>query len=213
MDEFENGAIDRRAVGERYRRGRVRGPRLRGRYIAKRRRDRDAYAATIATLVGLLALGVSGYTAYVQRQQLRAQVWPYLFVGTANVPPFVGFHAINSGTGPARVIAVGVQVDKQFVRDWAHADPAVDDQVRVVMSQLSNSVLPAGKDLTYFGPYDQASSEPFIELFLGKKHEIQVTICYCSVLDDCWVASRKTVPVAIADADACPIAEADRFKR
>ena len=31
--------------------------------------------------VGLLALCVSGYTAYLQRQQVRAQVWPYLEPG------------------------------------------------------------------------------------------------------------------------------------
>ena len=75
------------------------------------RRHWDAYAAIIATLIGLLALLVSGYTAYVRRQQLRAQVWPYLTVSSSNVPPSVGYHVINSGTGPARVIAVRVTVD------------------------------------------------------------------------------------------------------
>ena len=42
------------------------------------RRDWDGLAAVIAAFVGLLALLVSGYTAYLQRQQVRAQVWPYL---------------------------------------------------------------------------------------------------------------------------------------
>src|SRR3569833_993373 len=41
-------------------------------------RDWDALAAVIASFIGLLALAVSGYTAYVQREQLRAQVWPRL---------------------------------------------------------------------------------------------------------------------------------------
>ncbi|MGH8155426.1 MAG: hypothetical protein ACREP0_09375 [Rhodanobacteraceae bacterium] len=44
----------------------------------------DAMAAIIASLVGLLALIVAGYTAYIQRQQVRAQVWPYLQMGVAN---------------------------------------------------------------------------------------------------------------------------------
>jgi hypothetical protein len=30
----------------------------------------------IAAGIGLLALLVAGYTAYLQRQQVRAQVWP-----------------------------------------------------------------------------------------------------------------------------------------
>jgi len=209
MAEHENG--ERRPLDERPGRRRSSGLRFQRRYVARRGRNGDAYTALIATLIGLLALVVSGYTAYVQRQQLRAQVWPYVVIDTANVPPFVGFHAVNSGTGPARVIAVGVQVDKQFVGDWAHADPAVaNNTVRTVVSQLSNTVLPAGKDVTFFGPYE-AASEPFIALFLGKQHAIRVTVCYCSVLEDCWSGSSDTVPIAIADADACPIAKAERF--
>ena len=38
----------------------------------------DAVAAVIAAMVGMLALGVAAYTAYIQRQQVSAQVWPYL---------------------------------------------------------------------------------------------------------------------------------------
>lgn len=54
----------------------------------------DAVAAIIAAFVGLLALVVGGYTAYVQHQGVqteikgvRAQVWPYPEIG-------------ESGTGP-----------------------------------------------------------------------------------------------------------------
>ncbi len=39
-------------------------------------RSASRYDAVIATLVGFLALCVSGYTAYMQRQQVRAAVWP-----------------------------------------------------------------------------------------------------------------------------------------
>ena len=44
------------------------------------------YDAVIATFVGLCALCVSGYTAYVQRQQVRAVVWPILEFQTSNAP-------------------------------------------------------------------------------------------------------------------------------
>ncbi len=49
---------------------------------ALRRRDGSGLAAVIAAFVGLLALCVSGYTAYLQRQQVRAQVWPYIEFGS-----------------------------------------------------------------------------------------------------------------------------------
>ena len=49
-------------------------------FVPEERATRGAsrYDAVIATLVGLCALCVSGYTAYMQRQQVRAAVWPIL---------------------------------------------------------------------------------------------------------------------------------------
>ncbi len=41
----------------------------------KATRGASRYDAIVATLVGFLALCVSGYTAYMQRQQVRAIVW------------------------------------------------------------------------------------------------------------------------------------------
>lgn len=177
------------------------------------RRNWDAYAALVATLIGLLALLVSGYTAYVQRQQLRAQVWPYLTVATENAPPAFGIHVINSGTGPARVTAVRVTVDRQPVRSWAHAQKVMGvEPGGIIQSQLSSSVLPAGRDLMFLRPYNEQAGPRFEELFLGDKHAIAITVCFCSVLDECWVASSSTVPEAISGADACPIAAAEKFK-
>src|SRR5437899_9397323 len=49
-------------------------------------RRASRYDAVIATLVGLCALCVSAYTAYVQRQQVRAAVWPILEFDSGNGP-------------------------------------------------------------------------------------------------------------------------------
>ena len=142
---------------------------------APRARNWDAYTAAVATLIGLLALLVSGYTAYVQRQQLRAQVWPHLTLSTSNVPPEVGIHVVNSGTGPARIAAVRVTVDGRPVATWWEAQKAVEmKEGGVIQSQLANTVLPAGKDLTMVRPNDEASTPRFLAGFLGKKHELEM---------------------------------------
>ena len=52
----------------------------------KEMRRASRYDAVIATFVGFLALCVSGYTAYVQRQQVRAAVWPILEFDSSNAP-------------------------------------------------------------------------------------------------------------------------------
>ena len=49
-------------------------------------RRASRYDAVIATFVGFLALCVSGYTAYMQRQQVRAAVWPILEFDSGNGP-------------------------------------------------------------------------------------------------------------------------------
>src|SRR3954469_5768792 len=77
----------------------------------KPRRDWDALAAVIASFIGLLALAVSGYTAYVQREQLHAQVLPHLTIASSNVDPGSSWYVTNEGMGPARVTAMRVIVD------------------------------------------------------------------------------------------------------
>jgi hypothetical protein len=179
-----------------------------------RSRNWDAYTAGVATLIGLLALLVSGYTAYVQRQQLRAQVWPHLTIATNNVPPEIGLHVINSGTGPARIVAVRVTVDHHPAVRWEDAQKAMGvNPEGIIQSQLSNTVLPAGKDMTILRPFDEATTPRFVADFLGSKHDLTIAVYYCSVLDECWLVTTEDQPAALGGPAACPIAVTERFKQ
>jgi hypothetical protein len=66
----------------------------------KETRRASRYDAVVATFVGFLALCVSGYTAYMQRQQVRAAVWPILEFDSSNHPD-IHFMLTNKGVGPA----------------------------------------------------------------------------------------------------------------
>ena len=76
-------------------------------------RRASRYDAVIATFVGFLALCVSGYTAYMQRQQVRAAVWPILEFDSGNGP--IHFILANKGVGPAIIKHVILKVDDQPV--------------------------------------------------------------------------------------------------
>jgi hypothetical protein len=52
----------------------------------KETRAASRYETVIATLIGLLAVSVAAYTAYMQRQQVRAAVWPILEFDSGNGP-------------------------------------------------------------------------------------------------------------------------------
>lgn len=182
----------------------------------KPRRDWDALAAVIASFIGLLALVVAAYTAYVQREQLRAQVWPRLEIDEVNFDAELSWHVINQGTGPARVIAMRVAVDGGApVTTWDGVKKAAGytDEERTVTSWISAAVLPAGKDVAIIRSADDPQSRTrFRELLPGGKHRLRVTICYCSVLDDCWVATDSARPsIEPAPSDKCPIPDGERF--
>lgn len=83
-------------------------PMLQSAHGARRRREWEL-GAIIAALIGLLALFVSGYTAFVQREQVRAQVWPHLLIGYSD--PARELAVLNKGVGPALVKSVEITVD------------------------------------------------------------------------------------------------------
>jgi hypothetical protein len=83
-------------------------------------RRASRYEAVIATFVGLCALCVSAYTAYIQRQQVRAAVWPILEFDSSNAPD-IHFNLANKGVGPVIIRHVIVKVDGQPVRNWKEA--------------------------------------------------------------------------------------------
>src|SRR5437762_12335956 len=83
----------------------------------KETRRASRYDAVIATFVGFLARCVSGYTAYMQRQQVRAAVWPILEFDSGNGP--IHFSLANKGVGPAIIKHVNLKVDDQPVKNCA----------------------------------------------------------------------------------------------
>ncbi|HEY4283886.1 MAG TPA: hypothetical protein VGM62_12545, partial [Chthoniobacterales bacterium] len=78
-------------------------------------RSASRYETYIATFVGLCALCLGGYTAYMQRQQVRAMVWPILEFGSNNGP--IKLTLANKGVGPAMIRNVVVRIDGQPVKD------------------------------------------------------------------------------------------------
>ena len=181
---------------------------------AKSGRDWDAYAAVIATFIGILAVAVSGYTAYVQRQQLRAQIWPHLQLRYSSVNLRVW--AENEGTGPARVTAMRVTVDGTPVRSWGDVEKVAGftDETGLHRSSFSQAVLPAGREHDIIVTTDSdLGRAKFRELLPNGKHAISIIVCYCSVLGDCWTATGGNSHL---DSDAgpseCPVADAERFE-
>jgi len=155
---------------------------------AGRTRDWDAFAAIVAALVGLLALLVSGYTAHVQRQQVRAQVWPYLLIG--NDDPRQAIEVLNKGVGPAMVRGVQVWIDGKPQRSWDSALRTLGIPPHGYQnSTLNDNVLSPGEQVTWLRIADPAMYLRFRDAY---RTRLSVAACFCSTLGDCWVYRDRT---------------------
>jgi len=170
----------------------------------------DAAAAVIASLVGLLALAVAGYTAYIQRQQVSAQVWPYLL--WANSDNQMDFMWINKGVGPAIVKSAQVLVAGIPQHNWTAVMRSLQlEPIKYGQSTFNGNVLSAGETLEWVKFMDHASFQRFRET--ARRAKLDFKVCYCSTLGDCWVndTSKGNGNVRIP-VDKCPaVPESQQF--
>jgi hypothetical protein len=148
----------------------------------------DAVAAIIAALVGLLALVVAGYTAYIQREQVSAQVWPYLIGGNSSGERELLWE--NKGVGPAIVSQVSVTVGGKPQRDWKSVMQAMGfPTLHYYQSTLAGNVLSPGEKLDWIKFYDEADYRAFMAA--AQRVNLQAVTCYCSTLGECWTTRLR----------------------
>jgi hypothetical protein len=180
------------------------------------------YDAVIATLVGLCALCVSGYTAYMQRQQVRAAVWPILEFDSSNAPD-IHFTLANKGVGPAIIRNVIVRVDGQPVRNWKEALERILGPGEHLGSEsdMSFHVFAAGESRTVFTLHDPENnplnfdkSNPLWVKMNKERLRVSVEICYCSTLGECWtLRASGLAPSTTTETRRCPSSSATSFQQ
>ena len=179
------------------------------------------YETIIVTLIGLSALFVSGYTAYVERQQVRAMVWPILEYDSSN-EPMIRLSLENKGIGPAIIRRVIVTVDGQPVPNWQEALQKLvgPGTYHFSESTMSGHVLKAGESIDILVPHDfdnsVLTSEKSGELWttLNKaRSRVGVEICYCSTLGDCWTLHRDSNTNSTVETRKCPEKSAITFQQ
>jgi len=185
-------------------------------------RGASRYDAVIATLVGLCALCVSGYTAYMQRQQVRAAVWPILEFDSSNAPD-IHFTLANKGVGPAIIRNVIVRVDGQPVRNWKEALERILGPGEHLGSEsdMSFHVFAAGESRTVFTPHDPENnplnydqSNPLWVKMNKERLRVSVEICYCSTLGECWtLRGSGMAPSITTETRRCPSPSATSFQQ
>lgn len=159
----------------------------------KETRTASRYEAFVATFIALLAVSVAGYTAYMQRQQVRAAVWPILEFDSSNGPN-IYFSVANKGVGPAIIRHVIVKVDGKPAKNWSEVLDKLlgPGKHRFSESDITGHVFAANETMTAFTPHDadgnaltDRSNPLWVELNKDRAR-LSVEICYCSTLGECW---------------------------
>jgi len=187
----------------------------------KERRAATRYETVIATFIALLAVCVAGYTAYMQRQQVRAAVWPILEFDSSNGPD-IHFTLSNKGVGPAIIRHVIVKVDAQPVKNWNELLDKLlgPGKHRYSESDMSGHVLAPNESMTVFTPHDVEGnaltdrSNPLWVEMNKDRGRISVEICYSSTLGECWTLRASGLTAgSTTETHRCPTPSAITFQQ
>jgi hypothetical protein len=185
-------------------------------------RGASRYDAIIATLVGFCALCVSGYTAHVQRQQVRAAVWPILQFDSSNAPD-IHFTLANKGVGPALIRHVIIKVDDQPVKNWREAMEKLLGPGEHLFSEadMNGYVLAPNESMAVVTARDPNNnplvfdkSNPLWVTMNKERFRVTAEICYCSTLGECWtLRAGGLTPGTTIETRHCPTPSGITFQQ
>jgi hypothetical protein len=166
----------------------------------------DIYIAAVALIFSAFASAAAAYQGYVIRQQFSATVWPYLtFVSSTSGNKSIELDLDNVGIGPALIRTAVVSRDGKPViegigptsmtalgdaiaferseadKDERHAHVNVHNDV-TSSSITRGDVIPAGSKVELM----RVSGTYLARHVIADAHRIDVSLCYCSLLGDCW---------------------------
>ncbi len=161
-----------------------------------------------ALALSLLALFVSVLEVSAMRDEQRIQVWPYVEVSTRYSAEGYAVIATNKGIGPARIRTAELtfdgerveSLDELIVNTLGEDDAFSYELYRA--SDPSRSVMSADESAQLFAVPWEDRTRRLTEIWHGR---ISVTLCYCSVYDECWRSTLnggEPLPV-----ENCPVAD------
>lgn len=155
---------------------------------------------TLLSLAGVFTGVVALYAALSEsqavREQTAASVWPYvqIIINDTDDGSTARFalSLVNVGVGPALVGGVEMRIGGKPVRSWDEvAGGLLDKPVRVGVDYGRNTVnrrvIGSGEEVVAFQTNDREFSLAMQDAVYSE--DASLSICYCSIFDQCWVSS------------------------
>lgn len=165
----------------------------------------DLFVALLALLISGIAAASSAYQTYVIRKQFSATVWPYIsFITTSSTDKYFELDVNNAGIGPALILDSVITRDGKVVQrpGTPTSQPAISAAIDAEQAEaradernahergenmtsstiLPGDVVPAGQKLQVL----RVEGKFLTRRVMGSIRRVDLTLCYCSLLGDCW---------------------------
>jgi len=164
----------------------------------------DLLIALFALLISTLTATAAIYQGRVISNQLSVTVWPYLSYKTTASNTGIQLDVENVGVGPAIIRSATLFIDDK-------PQPSLSSALRQLgyVSRHGNSaglssfgageVIRAGEAVTLARVQSAAFAARAAEL----QTRVRLETCYCSLLDQCWLAKSGNVsPLGVRNCDS-----------
>ena len=194
----------------------------------RRGRALELVIAAAVVVISLASLFTAVYQSIVMRRTLEASIWPRVEWENSNYDEERRVNSItlalaNHGVGPARIVRVEILLEGKRVRNEnalllrCCIDGATPEErlatlrtlterndLMTFTSTLDGTALTPGQKRVLFQferPVENGPALPIWNRLNKVRDELDLTVCYCSVFDDCWNArarayKQETEPVA-----------------
>jgi hypothetical protein len=178
----------------------------------------DFIIASAAIIVSVASLWVALRADQTQEQLLKSSVWPYVMFDSSNATETgarqLVFEVRNKGVGPALVRTVAVSYNGRYYPtfDALLAACCKLTHVRnIYSSTMQNTVIVAHDFVPFIDmpPNDFDLTE--YKQIRAQRTKIQMQMCYCSVLGDCWFFDTLHGPQLPAPVRKCPPAQQPQY--
>ncbi len=164
-------------------------------------RQPEMIVAMAAIVLSICGLFIALYEASIARRAERASVWPHVEVSTSVQGTNVEIFVRNTGVGPARIRAANVSHLGDIVTGWSALLKRLDIDVGTIRrsySLIGGRVLGVDSEAETIFAVDVRPESPGSDATLRLaaaifESRVDVTLCYCSVYDECWIASMQDI--------------------
>jgi hypothetical protein len=154
--------------------------------------SRNSVLPICALLISAVACAASLYQLRMAMSSISAQTWPYVTIGWRHTNDETGIVVDNDGLGPAIIRDVVLTVDGQDQHDAISALRQIISiaDASIELDELTRGVvIRAGKSLNLF----VVRGASWANQLRSAQNRVNLEICYCSILGQCWSNSLASV--------------------